>query len=119
MTGPHVSDSHSHAHVTEAPGTEVPGANPVLDIGGEVGAMVVYLDSQTPTGELEACPMGRPAEHFHTGVHARNLGGETVMVAVFPEVVRGCYHILDDADVPVALVHVLGGEVAEVDLRVG
>jgi hypothetical protein len=117
MTGPHVSHSQSHAHVTEAPGTEVPGANPVLDIGDEVGAMVVYLDGPTGTGELEACPIGRPAEHFHTGVHPRDLGGETVMVAVFPEVVVGSYHILDDAGVPVALVHVRGGEVAEVDLR--
>jgi hypothetical protein len=117
MTGPH--DSHSHTHVTEAPGTTVPGANPVLDIGGDVGAMVVYLDGPTDTGELEACPMGQPAEHFHTGVHPRDLGGgETVMVAVFPEVVHGSYHILDDADVPVAMVQVRGGEVAEVDLRV-
>jgi hypothetical protein len=113
MTGPH----HHHIQVGTAPGTHVPGANPVLDIGGEVGAMIVYLDGPTETGELEACPLGRPAEHFHTGVHPRDVGGDTVMVAVFPEVLRGSYHILDDADVPVALVHVRGGEVAEVDLR--
>ncbi len=111
MTGPH------DTHVTEAPGTTVPGANPVLDIGGDVGAMVVYLDGMTDTGELEACPVGRLDEHFHTGVHPRDMGGGTVMVAVFPAVVGGSYHILDHADVPVALVHVRGGEVAEVDLR--
>jgi hypothetical protein len=52
-----------------------PGAHsaPVLDIGGEVGALVVYLAHRPFTGELEACPAGAPAARFHTGVHHRSI----------------------------------------------
>ena len=49
-----------------ASGAHAPGAHPVLDIGEDVGALVVYLPEDTPSGELEACPEGRPADHFHT-----------------------------------------------------
>ena len=100
-----------------ASGAHAPGATPVLDIGDDIGALVVYLPENTPTGELEACPEGRPAEHFHTGVHPRPIGGDTVFTAVFPEVIDGSYQVLDDGGIPMALVRVTGGHVAELDLR--
>jgi hypothetical protein len=111
------------SHVRLAPqavvasGAHAPGATPVLDIGEDVGALVVYLPGDTPSGELEACPEGRPADHFHTGVHPRPIGGETVFTAVFPEVIDGSYQVLDDGGIPMALVRVTGGHVAELDLR--
>jgi hypothetical protein len=36
---------------------------------------------------------------------------------VFPEVRHGSYQVLDDGGIPVAVVHVTGGHVAELDLR--
>ena len=111
------------SHVRLAPqavvasGAHAPGATPVLDIGEDVGALVVYLPGNTPSGELEACPEGRPADHFHTGVHPRPIGGETVFTAVFPEVIDGSYQVLDGGGIPMALVRVTGGHVAELDLR--
>jgi hypothetical protein len=100
------------------PGPETaPGASPILDIGGEVGALVVYLTETTPSGELEACPAGRPDQRFHTGVHPRVVGPDTVPVAVFPEVAGGSYELLDVGGEPLALVRVAGGQVSEVDLR--
>lgn len=93
-----------------------PGAVPVLDIGGEVGAMVIYLAEDTPTGELEACPHDRPGARFHTGVHHRDIGGGS-WVAVFPEVTGGRYDVLDDDGAVLAIVDVKGGTVAELDLR--
>ncbi len=103
-----------------------PGAHsaPVLDIGGEVGALVVYLADRPPTGELEACPTGEPAARFHTGVHHRPIpsgrgSGSHVWAwtAVFPEVTEGHYQLLDDDGVPMADVTVTGGSVHQVDLR--
>ena len=106
-----------------------PGAHsaPVLDIGGEVGALVVYLAHRPPTGELEACPAGEPAARFHTGVHHRSIAtgpsvrgnGDdlSVWTAVFPEVTEGRYHLLDDSGVPMADVTVTGGSVHQLDLR--
>jgi hypothetical protein len=93
-----------------------PGASPVLDIGGDVGALVVYLDVRPRSGELELCPTGEPARRFHTGVHPRRIGPRDTEVAVFPEVLAGTYDILDERLQPVLRVVVVGGEVAEVDL---
>ncbi|HKE74131.1 MAG TPA: hypothetical protein VKB57_10985 [Acidimicrobiales bacterium] len=108
---------HTPTQAQEAPGATAPGANPVVDIGDDVGALVVYLDAVTPSGELEACPAGRPGERFHTGVHLRDLGGGSVAAAVYPQVRHGSYQILDEEYLPLALVHVEGGSVAELDLR--
>jgi hypothetical protein len=106
-----------------------PGAHsaPVLDIGGEVGALVVYLAERPPTGELEACPAGEPAARFHTGVHHRSTGpgpsgrgserDAWAWTAVFPEVTQGHYELLDDHGVPMADVTVAGGSVHQLDLR--
>jgi hypothetical protein len=106
-----------------------PGAHsaPVLDIGGEVGALVVYLADRTPTGELEACPAGEPTARFHTGVHQRSIptgrsgrgSGSRgwAWTAVFPEVTEGRYQLLDDEGVPMADVTVTGGSVHQLDLR--
>lgn len=93
------------------------GTIPLLDIGGDVGALVVYLAGDTPSGELEACPTGRPDERFHTGVHEVVSPAGRVPVAVFPEVPAGTYDLLDPEAVPLATVAVTGGRVSEVDLR--
>ena len=90
---------------------------PVLDIGGEVGALVVYLAGPTPGGELEACPAGDPSGRFHTGVHHRKVGNGWAHVALFPAVVAGTYDLLDDDGTPMVRVDVTGGEVRELDLR--
>ena len=114
---PHI---HSHApSASLAPTSEVSdvGVSSLLDIGDGVGAFVVYLPAQTRTGELVACPAGRPAEHFHTGVHPRRAGDRTVWAAVFPQAAQGSYQVLDDAGIPMALLQVTSGHVAEVDLR--
>ncbi|HET6772130.1 MAG TPA: hypothetical protein VFH36_02405 [Acidimicrobiales bacterium] len=113
--------SHTHSapeHSAPAPENGVaPGMSPVLDIGGDVGAMIVYLDDATPSGEIVAQPPGRPEEHFHTGVHPRDMGGRTVHVALFPEVVAGGYDLLDPDGEPLARIGVTGGQVSELDLR--
>ncbi len=50
-------------------------ARVVLDIGGDQGAVVVYLHGVPRGGELEMRPAGDPAGRFHTGVHARSVAG--------------------------------------------
>jgi hypothetical protein len=96
---------------------EVGSGSPVLDIGGEVGALVVYLAADTPSGELEACPVDAPDARFHTGVHRRDTGQGEAWTAVFPEVRQGSYHLLDPTGTPMADVTVTGGEVRHLDLR--
>jgi hypothetical protein len=88
-----------------------------VDVGGEVGAMVVYLAAGTRSGELEACPVDAPDARFHTGVHHRAIAHGFAWTAVFPEVAEGAYHLLDAEGGPLAAVTVTGGRVAELDLR--
>ena len=104
--------THDHGHAHDAP-----GGIPVLDIGGDVGALLVYLDGPTPSGELQARPFGDPAGRFHTGVHPRHISGATLHVALYPEVRRGSYEILDADLSPLAVVDIDGGTVTELDLR--
>jgi hypothetical protein len=120
---------HRHAHLShlarpvpagEAGQAPEPDSSPVLDIGGKVGALVVYLADQPPSGELEACPAGDPAARFHTGVHHRSVGfagGGSAWTAVFPEVTEGSYDLLAPDGSPLARVAVAGGAVHELDLR--
>ena len=92
----------------------------MLDLGGDVGALLVELDSMPPSGELEACPTGRPpADRFHTGVHrrARRDGGDgDTLVALFPAVRAGVYDVLDAQGRAVLRVHVAGGAVTNARL---
>jgi hypothetical protein len=91
--------------------------SPVLDIGGDVGAIVVYLPDRPPSGELEAEPVASVANRLHTGVHRRVVGSGPAWVAVFPEVRTGTYDLLDEQAVPFARVTVEGGGVTELDAR--
>ena len=93
------------------------GSSVVLDIGGDTGAVVVYLDAVPRGGELEMRPAGDSAGRFHTGVHARSVAGVTTPVAVFPAVAAGDYEVLDERLAPLAEVAVAGGGVTELDLR--
>ena len=106
----HSHDAPQHQHAA-------PGPNPVLDIGGEVGALVVYLADHTRTGELFACPSSDPDHQFHTGVHSRDIDGVATWVAIFPEIRQGTYCLLDDDGAPMASFAIRGGEVAQLDLR--
>jgi len=92
------------------------GVAPVLDIGGEVGALVVHLGTVPVGGELEACPAGELDRRFHTGVHLRTIAGRDVPVAVYPAITAGEYDILDARFDPVARVRVIGGTVTELRL---
>lgn len=89
---------------------------PVLDVGGDVGALIVHLAAVPAGGELEAQPEGNAGARFHTGVHLRRVAGLATPVALFPAVSRGRYQILDGAGLPLATVEVAGGEVATIIL---
>lgn len=94
------------------------GVSPILDIGGDVGAIVVRLSKIPASGELHACsPDG--LTRFHTGVHPLAADAGDGVVAVFPQVRAGDYVVLDEADSSTAEVRVVGGAVTEVDLRDG
>ena len=110
------SYTHAHAHAWRDP-HGAPGSASVLDIGGDIGAVIARLPDDTPSGELMACRRGNPAAHFHTGVHLRSVDGSVeAWVAVFPEVLAGHYSLLTDEGVEHTPFDVTGGQVTSLDV---
>ena len=106
---------HGHDHDHEA-GAPPAGGPVVVDIGGDVGALIVRVDHELLGTELHLRQDGW--EHtVHTGVWDRPLGDGMVTVAVFPALVEGKYQILDPAGSVGRAVGIEGGSVAELDLR--
>ena len=113
-------DAHEHAHRYGIPHTHesVPRGGPVvMDIGGDIGGLIVRLDDSLEGTELPIEFADDPKRDIHTGVWRRSLGGETVVVAVYPELREGSYRINPGKDHAGAQLEITGGQVAHLDLR--
>ncbi|HWM21585.1 MAG TPA: hypothetical protein VNO51_17970 [Ilumatobacteraceae bacterium] len=120
----HGHEGHDgHAPVVHSPkinGTvnhAVRGGPPVLDIGGDIGAMVVRMDAASAGSELFLRSEHEPPIDVHTGVWTRPHGTEMLTAAVFPELLAGRYWVLDSDGHEVRPVVIVGGELTEIDLR--
>ena len=89
----------------------------MLDIGGDIGALVATMNHGRAGTELYLRPVQDPATTVHTGVWERVDAGPVVTVALFPELREGSYHLLDERGAAVRRVEIVGGEVATIDLR--
>jgi hypothetical protein len=112
---------HAHAHPhggkhRRKQGREqphLPQLGAVLDIGGDVGAVLVVVGPALDGAEIELYD-----EHgtyaMHTEVHGREVLGKRQYAGLFPSVREGTY-LLDTADgAPRERVVVTGGQVARV-----
>jgi hypothetical protein len=90
-----------------------------MDIGGDIGGLIVRLDDSMEGTELPIEFGLDPLRDIHTGVWRRSLAGEAVVVAVYPELREGSYRIHPASDRPGAELEIVGGQVAHLDLRCG
>ena len=111
----HDHDGHDHHHGED--GRPVGLGPAVLDIGGDIGALVATMSATSVGTELYLRPVHDPETAVHTGVWERVQAGPVVTVALFPELREGTYHLLDERGAPVRSVEIVGGEVATIDLR--
>jgi hypothetical protein len=109
------SDGHAHAH--RESDARVEGGAPVLDIGGDIGAMVATTPSRAAGTELHLRSEHEPPISIHTGVWERRVGADRVTAAVFAELVAGTYSVLDEGGDAMCQVKVRGGELTQIDLR--
>jgi hypothetical protein len=118
--------AHAHAHehpddltdcLSEASSTHgIPKGGPVLlDIGDDIGALIVRLNDDRVGDELYA--EHATGRHLHTGIWPRRLGGHDVVVAVFPELTVGRWSLVGPQGTSIATADIVGGEVRELDLR--
>jgi len=111
----HDHDHHHHAHEPYA-------ARPhpefvVLDIGEDVGALIVHLDASLHGVEVEISPSGDDRARSHKEVLERAIAGRPAHTAVFDRLAGGSYTLwIEDAAIA-RDVAVTGGSIAELDLR--
>lgn len=108
---------YRHTGLTGESYAHVHGGPTVLDIGGDVGALVATMDDETAGTELHLQSKSHPSMDVHTGVWRRGSGSEAVTAAVFAALVAGTYWVLDQAGRRAQRVDIKGGELATIDLR--
>jgi hypothetical protein len=109
--------AHEHAHVHEhhhhhplPPSTE---GSVVMEVGGDIGALVVYTPDALAGQEIELARRGDDHQFVHTEVRERQLPDGVIYAGVFPAVPEGEYTLLSLAALPALDVNVEGGRVAE------
>jgi hypothetical protein len=88
----------------------------VLDIGQDVGALIIYTKAELRGREIEVSPCGG-ATRVHVEVLERRINGRPVFAAVFPGLRAGDYDIWENFPKRGGTVTIVGGEVATVDWR--
>jgi len=91
------------------------GGPVVLDIGDDVGALVLRTTSSLAGAEIEISPVEEPESRQHVAVHARDLGAGVGVVhaAVFPGLRWGRYQLWSPDGEPTMTVRIDGGRVTE------
>ncbi len=89
----------------------------MLDIGDDVGALVLYTGEELRGREIEVSPKGRDAWRVHTAIRERRANGRTIFAGVYLALPADDYTIWKDATTPAGEVTVVGGAVAEADWR--
>jgi len=100
-----------HEHYSHRPHPE----QVVLEIGADLGALVIYTDARVHGTEIEISPSGDDDDRSHKEVLHRPVGGRPTYAAVFDRLVDGSY-TLWVSDVAVTRgVAIAGGSVTELD----
>jgi hypothetical protein len=89
----------------------------VLDIGQDIGALIIYTDAELRGREIEVSPLGSAATRVHVEVLERRVNGRQVFAAVFPKLRAGGYEIWGNSRNPSGTASIVGGEVTTVDWR--
>jgi hypothetical protein len=103
----HDHDDHRHPL---PPSTE---GSVVLEVGGDIGALVVYTPDALAGTEIEIAHRGEDHQFVHTEVRERRLPDTTIFAGVFVAVPAGDYTLLPVAAFPAVDFSVEGGCVVE------
>jgi hypothetical protein len=87
----------------------------VLDIGGDVGALILYTGQEMRGREIEISRTDRDSPRVHTAILERRVGNRTVYAGVYPELEAGDYRLWGDDPSQPPDVTIVTGSVAEVN----
>jgi hypothetical protein len=103
--------------VTEERANLAPTGTVMLDIGEDVGALVVHVDSPLLGHEVEARPTTGDRRATHADVLERKTPQGPVYAVVIPALLAGRYTVWLDGSVPWGDAEVSPGQVTELDRR--
>jgi hypothetical protein len=114
-----VSQTHVHdvGHVHEDYASRAHPEFVVLDIGGDVGALIVHAPAGLLGTEVEISPADEDHRRSHKDVLERRMGGRPAYTAVFDGLREGRYTLWSDDVARTRDVTITGGEIAEIDWR--
>jgi hypothetical protein len=110
--------SHARVHSEGAPAGHAAGAtgagSVVLELGGDIGVLVLYAPARLHGTELEISPEsgGPHGRRTHSLVRERVTASGISYAAVYPDVPAGRYTIWGDDGAPAGTVVISGGQVA-------
>jgi hypothetical protein len=104
--------SHHQHHAAGATGA----GSVVLELGGDVGVLLIAAPASLLGHEIEISPAGDPGARTHSMVRERVTAAGTSHAAVYPGVPAGQYTVWRDAGTPAGTVTVAGGQVARFTL---
>jgi hypothetical protein len=88
----------------------------ILDIGGDVGALVLYADASCLGQEIDITRAGLPrSHHTHTMIRRRRSLDKELVAGVYPELESGTYTVWGLDGNALAEVVIDGGQVTEFD----
>jgi hypothetical protein len=89
----------------------------VLDIGGEVGALIIYCRPELRGKQINLSPRQSAWQTIHTNVLERRVNGSPVFAALFLALTADTYVILGRNASPIGEVTIVGGQVTEMNWR--
>ncbi|MGI8915456.1 MAG: hypothetical protein ACR2JY_17010 [Chloroflexota bacterium] len=89
----------------------------VLDIGGDVGSLVIYTPAELRGAEIELVHKADKTCRTHVDVAERRHNSRVIFAAVYPPVAAGDYAIWVDYATAAGDVTIVGGEVTQLDWR--
>jgi hypothetical protein len=87
----------------------------VLDIGEDVGALIIQADPELHGVEIEISPAEDDGRRTHKEVLERDAGGEPAYTAVFDQLPAGTYTLWSEGVARIRGVNVVGGQVVELN----
>lgn len=86
----------------------------VLEVGADIGALVLHTPAALDRREIEISPYGVEVAHrTHSQVRERRVGGSVLHAAVYPGLTAGDYTIWRDATTSAGMVTIHGGQVTD------
>lgn len=112
----HHHHDHDHHHDHHDAGQARTQAA-VVDIGEDVGALVLYTSPDLRGQEIEVSPKDNPAWRTHTAILERKFNGQIIYAGLYMSLEAGDYIIWKNETEPGGEVTIKGGEIAQVDWR--